>query len=366
MRSAVRSKATFFAHVVPGLEELAVTEMRRLPGLEVTRVLRKFDERTSIILFRYEGPAKDMLSLRMLEDVFALAAESNGMSPQRRALGTIRSLMVREPPVERAATLAMGLRPPKGRVTYRVIARTAGKHAFRRVDVQRAVEIGLQERFPRWRLVEDDAKLEVWAQLVGDYFLAGARLSDISMRQRTYRKISLPAALKPTIAHAMVDLSQPRAEDIFLDPMCGSGTILLERAQAARYGLLLGGDSNPEAVRATRENVGTSYKPIEIERWDARNLPLSNASVSVIVCNLPFGKQIGTPEEIKRLYPQLLGEWLRVLEPHGRMVLLSSERSVLERTLRSHRELRIERQVPVLVRGLSSTIVVVRGTKSGK
>jgi 23S rRNA G2445 N2-methylase RlmL len=233
------------------------------------------------------------------------------------------------------------------------------------VDLGRSAELAVLDRFPAWRLVEDDAQLELWVQLMRSSLIAGLRLSDNMMRQRTYRKVSLPAALKPTVAAAMVLLSEPQDGDVFLDPMCGSGTILIERALAGRYRLLIGGDADPEAIHATRENIGPRYKPIEIHRWDARSLPLEDDSVSTIVTNLPFGKQIGTPVENRTLYPALLAEWVRVLRPGGRMVLLTSEQALLRRSLQRHPHLHLRRQIPVIVRGQRATISVIHSLEEG-
>jgi tRNA (guanine6-N2)-methyltransferase len=240
------------------------------------------------------------------------------------------------------------------------VARKAGQHAYRRVDLQRAVELGILDRLPAWRLVEDNAQVEAWAQLVGSRLIVGFRLSDIEMRQREYRRVSLPAALKPSIARAMVLLSEPRDYDVFLDPMCGSGTILIERALTRPYRLLLGGDEDPKAVEATRANIGPRYKPIEIRRWDARSLPLKDASVSALATNLPFGKQIGTQEDNRSLYPALLREWARVVQPGGRMVLLTSEERLLRETLRRRPELVVRRKEQVIVRGMRAALVTIR------
>jgi tRNA (guanine6-N2)-methyltransferase len=79
----------------------------------------------------------------------------------------------------------------------------------------------------------------------------------------------LPASLRPTVAAAMVLLSDPRPDDVFLDSMCGGGTLLIERAQFGRYGLLLGGDIEPRALEASRRNIGPRYRPIQIHHWDA-------------------------------------------------------------------------------------------------
>ena len=127
-----------------------------------------------------------------------------------------------------------------------------------------------------------------------------------------------------------------------------------------RYGLLLAGDADPEAVAATRENVGRRYKPIEIVEWDARSLPLETSSVSALACNLPFGKQVGTAADNRSLYPALFREWTRVVRPHCRLVALTSERSLMQNILKRTEGLNLERSLTVLVRGMPATLYVIR------
>jgi ubiquinone/menaquinone biosynthesis C-methylase UbiE/uncharacterized membrane protein YgcG len=415
-------RLVFLAHVVPGLESVAEDEMRaRLGRVEMADTLRRFDERTSLLLFTTAAPASDLLSLRTVEDVFALVLDAKSVPPSWRGLQSIRAEVGKAAPrIEAALQTAaeIGTRR-KGKIGFRVIARKAGEHAYRRVDVERSVELGVLDHFPAWRKVEEGG-LELWSSLISDSsvsgsgspvsgfsssvsgsgssvsgsgspvsgsgppfsgsgrrasgtgssgsgcsrLLVGLRLSDNSMRHRAWRKASMPAALKPTVAAAMVLLSEPREDDVLLDPMCGSGTILIERALAGRYRSLLGGDIDAGAVQAARENVGPRYKPIGIEQWDARALPLGDASVTTIVCNLPFGKQIGTPAAVRHLYPTLLADWTRILAPGGRMVLLTSERGLLKQSLEKRPELVVTRELSILLRGQRAVIVVARRVES--
>lgn len=355
-----RRSSTYLAHVVPGLESVAEDEIVAATGAgRPFRVLREFDERTSLLIFRSGAEPASLLSLGTVEDVFALAVESETVPADRSGLAAVRVAVGRGSSFAGALDRAFAVRSRRrGKTTFRVIARKSGDHAFRRVDLQKAVELGVLDRLPAWRLVDDDAQIEVWVHLVGAHLVVGLRLSDRSMRQREYRSASLAAALKPTVAHAMALLSQPRDDDVVLDPLCGSGTILIERARAARYRLLLGGDQAEAAVQAARDNIGPRYKPIEIQQWDARALPLEDGSVSAVITNLPFGKQIGTPEQNRALYPALLAEWVRVLRLGGRMVLLTGDRSLLARTLHGQPQLTIARQMPVIVRGYRAWLVV--------
>ena len=146
--------------------------------------------------------------------------------------------------------------------------------------------------------------------------------------------------------------------------MCGAGTILIERANMGRYTLLLGGDAREEALAVARANVGPRYKPIELRRWDARDLPIDAGSISAVAVNLPFGKQIGTPEENRALYPAFLREIVRVLRPGGRLVALTADGRTLAESLRRTNTLARRQMYPVQVLGQAAGVYVIEKVKS--
>jgi 23S rRNA G2445 N2-methylase RlmL len=147
---------------------------------------------------------------------------------------------------------------------------------------------------------------------------------------------------------------------VFLDPMFGAGTTLIERALAGRYVQLLGGDISPEAVATAQANVGSKYKPIEIQEWDARNLPLDADSVTAVTCNLPFGVQISTPEENRRLYPAVVKELKRVMAIGARAALLSSDMRAITRALERTSGMYVDVQHTVIILGRRAHIVVIQ------
>jgi tRNA (guanine6-N2)-methyltransferase len=360
-------RTVYIAHAVPGLEQLALQEAgQRLGGIKPLGTLSGFDERTGLTLFRTSASVERLLELRTIEDLFALALDANAVHGGYSATKEIRALVAGDRGLDAAASRASVVRPKRRRkTTFRVVARMAGSHAFKRADLQRAVALAVTDRFPDWLEVKEDAQFEVWASLIEDRLILAVRLSDTSLRTRNYRATSLPGALKPTLAYAMALLSEPRPDDVVLDPMCGAGTLLIERAHAGRYARLIGGDLSEEAVRASVENAGPRFQPFGIARWDARRLPLPDGSTSVVLANMPFGKQFGSPESNRALYPALLDEWLRVLRPDGRMVLLTPE----QRLIRQHaaqRGLALDRTLDVLVRGQPAAIHVLRRGQPGE
>lgn len=355
-------RLTYLAQTQPGFEAIAADEIaRQLEGAAV-RGTRGVADKNGIVLFDYDGDAGDLLGLRTVEDVFVLLATLPDLPPTRPALALLQAAAARAATVEPALALARQIQPGRGgqgKLRYRVVARQVGQTAYRRVDAQIAVERGIAARGDhRWLLVEESA-LEFWLTLLPGEALLALRLSDERMRHREYKLEHMPASLRPSAAAALAWLTRPADDDVFLDPMCGAGTILIERAHMGRYRQLLGGDLRDEAVAVARGNVGPRYKPIELRQWDARALPLDAASISAAAVNLPFGKQLGSPEANRALYPALLREAARVLRPGARLVALTGDRRTFTESLRRASRLARREVYPVMLLGLPASVYVV-------
>lgn len=357
-----RSPLLYLAHTQPGFEAIAADEVERsLDGARL-RGTRAVADKNGMLLFEYPGDPRDLLALRTIEDLFVVVATLPDPPPTREALKLLESAIARAPGLESALALARQLAPGrggKGKLRFRVIARQVGQAAYRRVDAQRAVERGVALRAEhRWQLVEDGG-IELWLTLLPREAIVALRLSDEHMRHREYKLEHLPASLRPTAAAALAWLTRPAPGDVFLDPMCGAGTLLIERAQMGRYALLLGGDARPEALSVARANVGPRYKPIELREWDARALPLDAGAVSAAAVNLPFGKQLGSAEGNRQLYPAFLREAVRVLRAGARLVALTSDRRTFEDAARRTSGL-VRREVfSVLVLGQPAGVYVL-------
>jgi len=334
---------------MPGVEKIAWLEIRdRLPGASEVEFLFAKDQ-NGIAVFEYAGSPPDLLKLRTTEDVFLVVARRDKLSRDWRDLRTVADVFENASALDYAAR---AVRRAKGKPTYRVISRMLGPHQYRRKDFQAAVVKGIERRYgKRWRLVPDDASIEVWANVIGSRLLSGVRISDRSMRHREYRSVNLPAALRPSVAAALVFLTHPAPNDVFIDPMCGSGTILAERVLAGRCRSMAGGDILLDRVYAARKNLSGLGKSVRLSRWDARRLPIPSEWVDQVVVNLPFGKQVGSRSTIETLYPQFIAELERVLKLGGGAVLLTSEFDLLKSALRNCGTLRHQTGYSIAVLG---------------
>lgn len=357
----------YYVQTMPGVEEIAWLEIRALLP-EAQFVEYQFaKEQNGIVLFDYDGSVEKLLQLQTAEDVFMEALSISKVFRGRRDLQELKELVGRGEAVGRAINALGRYRKFSTPPTFRVISRKYGKHEYRRKDMERVVLEALQLRNPRWTAVSDAAQVEFWVNLLGSRLLLGIRLSDKQMRHRFKRKVELPASLRPSVAAAMVFLTEPTAQDVFLDPMCGSGTILLARRLMGSYKQLLGGDSDPTRVAASEQNIAGRRKKglpstVQLRRWDAQKLPLETGSVDKVATNLPFGKQVGTPAELERLYPAVFKELERVVRPNGRLVILSSEYELVKTAVRQCPHLEIERGYSIAVLGQWGRIYLIRRT----
>ncbi|MGB9737344.1 MAG: methyltransferase domain-containing protein [Chloroflexus sp.] len=319
--------------------------------------VRNVPSRNDLILLDYQGSPRRLLELRTIEDVFVVATRGFKIAPDERGLRQIHAATRNEEVVKPALTLWQRLHGGKRNGSFRVVARMVGKHRFQRYELGRAVSDAIRDGWPgRWQPVNEEADLEVWATLIEQELIVAIRLSDASLRIRG--KIAhLPASLRPALAATMVMLTQPAADDIFLDPMAGVGTILLERAAAGPFTALYGGDISPAAVTAMQANLRGIRGQIAIRRWDATKLPLPDASVTKVAVNLPFGTQIGEGEDLEELYRDVLRQIARVLKPGGRLVTLVADQQLLDRAkTQAAPVLRATARHRVLVLGHRATI----------
>jgi 23S rRNA G2445 N2-methylase RlmL len=140
-----------------------------------------------------------------------------------------------------------------------------------------------------------------------------------------YRRATVAAASHPTLAAALVRLSEPRAGQVVWDPFVGSGLELVERARAASFARLVGTDRDPEALAAARGNLeAAGVTGYELLAADARThsfRPRGGGApcVDVILTNPPMGRRVPVGR---------LGDFLdgfaehagRELAPGGRLV----------------------------------------------
>jgi hypothetical protein len=136
--------------------------------------------------------------------------------------------------------------------------------------------------------------------------------------------------LPPHTARLLCECSGPADADVFLDPFAGGGSIPLERALMAPFGMVFAQDADPERFAAMKARLSAlSFKAARRRIFpklrDALDLSaFEDGYVSAIVTDPPWGLWEKGPRagEARDLLSGLMEGARRALSPEGRLVLL--------------------------------------------
>ncbi|HEU5090225.1 MAG TPA: methyltransferase domain-containing protein, partial [Roseiflexaceae bacterium] len=247
------------------------------------------------------------------------------------------------------------LHPPGAFATLRINAAGDDSQVMNRLKDELAARLGLA--------VADEGDLLLRLRRAPGGWELLLRLSPRPLATRAWRVCNYPGAPNATLAYAIARLSEPQARDVIVNLCCGSGTLLAERLLLGAAQRATGCDIDEAALRCASENLAAARLAgrIALEAWDATATPLPSGSVDVILADLPFGQLVGSHASNLALYPRLVGEATRLAAPGARMVLLTHELRLLERSLADVAEYwQVENVVRVRSGGMTPGIFVLR------
>ena len=344
----------------PGLAQITYRELEHL-DLQVKQLKTIFLRNHDLILGEVDSKSVNRLrKLRTVEDLFIVLTEIGAVRTEsdlkRIAPKSLRTNLLS------SLVYLPGKKKRSPLTSFAIFVKQDRDHEVFRKDIAKTIADSIENAFAKWRHREP-ADVELWCFYTEDLLITGLRITSIEFRQRTYRSEERPGALRPTIAAAMVLLSAPVAYDIFLDPMCGSGTILFERTDFGGSKSLIGNDSDSKALTIAAETAKRFKDAIEFQNVDATNatfLEGQEGQVTKVVTNLPFGKQFKKESELASLYGNALGRWATLLAPTGRMVLLTPHIDMLI-TAAKKNGLRVQEKFPIRVKGTRCFMTVLAG-----
>jgi ubiquinone/menaquinone biosynthesis C-methylase UbiE len=140
-----------------------------------------------------------------------------------------------------------------------------------------------------------------------------------------YERYLVPA-ITSLWAADLIDRAGPQPTDRVLDVACGTGVVARLAAERVTTGRVVGLDLNPSMLRVARSIKASGILNIEWFGGSAQNLPFSNHSFDLVLCQL--GLQFFSDRALA------LREMRRVLMPYGRLAL--SVYSAIEQTPAAH------------------------------
>ena len=170
---------------------------------------------------------------------------------------------------------------------------------------------------------------ELWLlQRTEGYGFFSVRMS----RHKAYDKLLQKGELRPELANVLCRLSEPCADELFLDPFCGSGAIPIQRANFPK-GLIIASDNNQQKVDLLRQRTKELdlKKRIVVRCENALDLRrYGPGSIHKIVTDPPWGHFEATDIPLEEFYDRMVAEFARLLAQQGRLVVVTAQTAAFE------------------------------------
>jgi putative N6-adenine-specific DNA methylase len=226
-------------------------------------------------------------------------------------------------------------------VDGKAVRSTLGSVRACQAIVKKAVAENLKENYKVEWLVETGAEFNIQISMLKDVALLTIDTSGVGLHKRGYREDAGVAPLKETLAAGLVFLSRWNGEQLLIDPMCGSGTILIEAVMIARNiapGLrrnfvsedwpniekrawnkarreakeainkdleltLWGYDIDNKNIKICRKNASNAgiYDDIKFEQKDIKDLWIDR-QYGTVIFNPPYGVRLSEFKELNEIY----------------------------------------------------------------
>ncbi|MGE0762650.1 MAG: class I SAM-dependent RNA methyltransferase [Bdellovibrionales bacterium] len=200
-----------------------------------------------------------------------------------------------------------------------------------------------------------------------------------SLAHRGYRKVSVMAPVREHMAAGLLRLADWKTDTAIVDPMCGSGTFLIEAALRAmgrppggrrtEYGFmkmlgfqpeawakvraeglkargaqvrLLGFDRDPSAIRAAQENARQAgvESLVSFKVMDVKALKRQGPT-GLVITNPPYAERIGLVEKMRETYGELAQTLKREFVGWDCWLLSGNEELTQGLKLKAERKIRV-------------------------
>lgn len=251
--------------------------------------------------------------------------------------------------------------------------------------IKKAVVEHLKECYGNPWFEESGPQMQIQFSILKDEVTLMLDTSGAGLHKRGYRKNANDAPIRETLAAGIADLSRVRSDSLVCDPMCGSGTILIEAALKARniapgigrrfqvekWGCFpgkimldareealaevrkdcdfegIGFDIDPNAIELTMENAKKAHvakfiraEVQDVAKFRVDKLRMEGHRKALILCNPPYGERLLDTNKAREIY-RTMGVVFRPMADHAYSIITPDEEfeTVFERKADKKRKL---------------------------
>lgn len=203
------------------------------------------------------------------------------------------------------------------------------------------------------------ANLEFW------FLYRTEKIGFFMLRITKNKKKLEKGELRPELTNILCLACEPKEDDVFLDPFCGSGAIPLERSRIANFKGIFASDKDEEITRNLKEEIKNINnkklnKSFFVKKIDFLNNNFDDGYFSKIVTDPPWGF-FETIDNLNKFYNDTIGEMQRVIKKDGIIVILSANKEEMLNSLENFKNnLKLVEKFDILVSGKKAAIYKIK------
>lgn len=353
------------AKTLAGLEEVLENEIRELGGENIVRLKRAVQFEGDLKLL-YRANYELRTAVRILQPIAKLKVRNeHELYQEIQTINWQNYMHVRD-------TLA---------IDAAVASPNFNHSKYVALKTKDAIVDQFRDAFGRRPSVDiNNPHLRINIHIGGETCTVSLDSSGDSLHKRKYRVSNTPAPLSEVLAAGMIKLSGWQADCDFIDPMCGSGTLLIEAAMIAynvpaqllrqKFGFMkwenfdrslwrqvkqearkrqkafkhkiLGFDLDMEAVKACRNNIREIKLDgrVRVAQKDFADLNMEENNGGIMIMNPPYGERL-EEDNINAFYT-MIGDTMKKGFPGFDVWIISSNFGALKNI-----GLRTSRKIPL-------------------
>jgi tRNA G10 N-methylase Trm11 len=329
---------------VNGLEDIVLEKIKEKGIVDNLKLYKGF------MIFDFKGNIELLIKLKNSEDIMFLVKRFTSITRYKSSLRNIRHQSAKMnikkflKPIEKIRHISENV--------FSVKASYQGRRDYKASDIEKAVTSGIKKHY-NWK-TGSEPELLLNVLITEKIAVCGLSLQKCPIHVINSVKYTVPGSIKSSLANCLLDLSRLEKEDLFLDPMAGSGIIAIEAS--LRGANAIAGDVNEKILKKAKQNSDLKKANVEFHLWDARDTGLPENYVDKIASNLPFGKQV---EIKKEFFLEFIKEITRITKNNARIVFLTKHAKFIEEIIKDNPYLRTEKKIKIINSGLESFILII-------
>ncbi len=217
---------------------------------------------------------------------------------------------------------------------FRVELRNKDEKKKADLEKKLAAEIEIASK---WKLINSTSNYDIEFRFIENssgklQFLIGMRTFPDT--RFDYRKRTISAGMKPSLAALLVNLSKEYLKDnaSVIDPMCGSGIFLIEREKFMPTRIMYGVDIFGEGIAAAQENIRAAGISRKCELINKNILEFSHKfRFDEMIVDMPRVTSGKDRNSIEKLYMDFLEKAKDLMENDGYVFVLTHNRDILRK-----------------------------------